>query len=1422
MSIITPLPGPDIFGAHIYAESTGNPDIIAAAPLSYDIDLATLSIPPASLTAGGYLSHTAQTFGGVKTFNSLPVCSVAPLGNSDLANKLYVDTRVATGIVWKQPVDSYADVSLILAPVNGERHIQTSTVGGYTKNDIYEYSTVSLGWIEYVPLEGWACYLDNLDKCQLYVVTGGVGSWGDFIVSLAPDAVVNNIKINDTTQATSTSTGALICAGGGSFAQDIVVANKATILGTSTQLALNYSSTASATLQCNAAGTLIAAEPVFINNASTAVPGNTTTGALQVLGGASIASNLAIASTSIATLADTASGALNVAGGLRIRAGPIVCQYPAATYQALLAYNSTAYTTFLVNNAGNMTIDCQGNNLNLSSTDMVHILNTTAATSTSTGAFTVAGGCGIADSIFMGGNLNILSTTASTSTSTGALICAGGVAIAGTTSMAGPIKMNTSGVSTIPDYTMFSGVPNGGAVAIGDITTNGNIIVCIPLATYGQNPYYSTDGINWSISGFVATATSLTGISYNWNTGIFCMVGFAGVQGYSYTSSDGLNWIEYLQPYIYERKLICDGVYFHSCLSSGTGGCLYSPDGINWTLAAGDKLGFGNDLDIDISTNTILVNSTGSASNGTDINRSTDSGRTYTKLIGVLPADYWRGMSYGGGIWICVGSAGNIMRSTNAGASWTPVAATGIVLTQAYYYNPRGRDFPGGSWVVVANSSGATALQTSEDNGLNWTGRLNPSIQNLAITEWRGWLILGRGPQDPKYVKIQSHSLNVIGSANITGAVSSGSVQAGQIVIDGWNSSNSTSTGSLIVQGDSQFAGVVNISSSTESTSSTTGAVILSGGLGLAKNIYAGGNINSAARVQGATGYFTSTTASTSTSTGALICLGGAGIASNINSGGTIAARIGAFNNTSDSREPIPNMVGIDIPTANGNAWTCCAASPSAIVAFANGQANALRVEYPCSTSVAITLGAQTWISVVYCGQTAYNAVFIAVALDGTIIQSLDDGVNWSAMTNPFPASVLVSVAYGEGIAIAVATGAPATTGMILRCYNGLTSWAGITTLANYAFSCVAFCHGSFYAHAGGGNILRSDDLGLTWALAGTCAGSNVIDIQPITYYSFNLPVNAIIALYSGGGAHYAYSTNRGALWADIGAEVLTRYRGISSNGVCLFPTNRATNSILALKSGYQIYLQSTFADTLYVCLAECSGTIVMFRTGYMGIVPGYTGAMTCAGNARVGSELSTRSLVVRDGMRLVNDVKANYPLVIDGGVRHQRRFQDLQLIGIIRPGGTAPAFTQIDTTGTYAYLMAAGDKVYCNAQMPHGATGRIRPHVHFMPQNAGNISNITWTLRLDVYPGITGTGAIKYNSVDLAGVFTGAVALSTKYLSWDWVDLGSTYLPSGLLMICLTLKTYTNDGGGDVFLTGFDLHYETDREGTMTELADD
>jgi hypothetical protein len=178
------------------------------------------------------------------------------------------------------------------------------------------------------------------------------------------------------------------------------------------------------------------------------------------------------------------NGALHTNGGASI-AKSLWCRnatFVSSTGETplVLAYDASNYVGFTVSSTGKLTIDSTGNEVSTASSDVFKVLNTANATSTITGAQTIAGGLGVADTIWakemnisntsgagaalrlrsasinvaslthsdanhltlaignggyfdtaIGVTMSVLDTTASTTTATGALIISGGIGSAG-------------------------------------------------------------------------------------------------------------------------------------------------------------------------------------------------------------------------------------------------------------------------------------------------------------------------------------------------------------------------------------------------------------------------------------------------------------------------------------------------------------------------------------------------------------------------------------------------------------------------------------------------------------------------------------------------------------------------------------------------------------------------------------------------------------------------------------------------------------------------------------------------------------------------------------------------------------------------------------------------------------------------------
>jgi hypothetical protein len=213
--------------------------------------------------------------------------------------------------------------------------------------------------------------------------------------SMAPTAI--NF-ITNTTESSSTSTGALILSGGVGICKSIY---------------------------CGASGsfdTLIAR--------GTTDSTSTTTGSLIIGGGIGIVKNLYVGATGVfsntidSTTTDT--GAVIVGGGMGIAKN--LYGGMSGSFDTLITRgttDSTSTTTGSLIIGGGVGIV---KNLYVGATGI--FTGTVDSTSTSTGTLVIGGGLGIAKTLYVGGTFSTSETTDSTSTSTGSLIIGGGMGIA--------------------------------------------------------------------------------------------------------------------------------------------------------------------------------------------------------------------------------------------------------------------------------------------------------------------------------------------------------------------------------------------------------------------------------------------------------------------------------------------------------------------------------------------------------------------------------------------------------------------------------------------------------------------------------------------------------------------------------------------------------------------------------------------------------------------------------------------------------------------------------------------------------------------------------------------------------------------------------------------------------------------------------
>jgi hypothetical protein len=407
------------------------------------------------------------------------------------------------------------------------------------------------------------------------------------LTSLLSSGAVN---ITNSTTSTTTSTGALIVTGGvgiggalniggsisatGNITGTLATASQPNItsVGTLTNLSVsgNINGTLATASQPNitSVGTLTNLSVSGNINGTLATasqPNITSVGTLTSLSvSGNITGTLATASqpniTSVGILTSlTSSGAVNITnstastttstGALRVTGGVGI----GGALNIGGSISATGNITGTLATASQPNITLVGILTSLTSSGAVNITNSTASTSTSTGALIVTGGVGIGGALNIGGSIsatgnitgtlatasqpnitsvgtltsllssgvvNITNSTASTTTSTGALIVTGGVGIGGALNIGGILTSNTRYViNKSSSGDIFSSTVGTHIFRIDQPSTASNVLIGTTTAT-GQGLTLTTQnfsrliissGGDVSITNSTASTTSSTG-----------------------------------------------------------------------------------------------------------------------------------------------------------------------------------------------------------------------------------------------------------------------------------------------------------------------------------------------------------------------------------------------------------------------------------------------------------------------------------------------------------------------------------------------------------------------------------------------------------------------------------------------------------------------------------------------------------------------------------------------------------------------------------------------------------------------------------------------------------------------------------------------------------------------------------------------
>lgn len=157
-------------------------------------------------------------------------------------------------------------------------------------------------------------------------------------------------------------------------------------------------------------------------------------------------------------------------------------------------------------------------------------------------------------------------------------------------------------------------------------------------------------------------------------------------------------------------------------------------------------------------------------------------------------------------------------------------------------------------------------------------------------------------------------------------------------------------------------------------------------------------------------------------------------------------------------------------------------------------------------------------------------------------------------------------------------------------------------------------------------------------------------------------------------------------------------------------------------------------------------------------------------------------------------------------------------------PAEDPPVWTQIASTGVYAWAFQNGDKAYFQRQILHAfKTGQSswRPHVHWMPTTTATYTG-TWTLTLTGHKtSATPSEAPLLTTVTRTGAFDVSATAWQGHLTPlndgtpDKAIDGSAWGISTILFCKLEL---TLSAGAACVLSGFDLHGQIDALGSREE----
>lgn len=680
--------------------------------------------------------------------------------------------------------------------------------------------------------------------------------------------------ITNTTDAISTSTGALHVEGGASVLASMYI-------GKSLHVAedVTFESTFAVNDDFTLAGIL------RVTNTTQAT--SSSIGAVIVSGGVTVAGNIR-----------STNGNLYLADRLTLNSD-------VATGKTYL--NSPAGELY-INDGGVHDVIVNGNNSSVNfkvssslnvNTDGVQILTNTNSSSSTTGSLIVAGGVGVAMSVNVGGDISApvsktitagyvsaTNTAQSTSTTSGAIQTLGGLGVAKNTYIGGFIDVaSASGVgSSIGNFRLISS--SNGANYLQSSDVDRTVGQWTPLK-------FSPLGSQASILTVQATQVTIdqTTEAVSATTGALVVSGGVGVSGDIYLDGTAVfNGITQHQNTVFlnSKHLYLTDDEAHGLVYSATqeGPLLF---GLN-----GGALGTtSNSPQTALSwnaTRSIHIHGTTETTSSTTGTLTVAGGAGIAKSAWIgadlhVQSTSWT--SSGADIVLSADNSVIILRNVSGSNS----GAFESSLTDFSFRTVTGTPY---KTLNISKETGqVTILNTDDASGVS-TGSLQ----------------LSGGQSISKSLHV-GENVFVHGDLQVAGSISTLGDEG--VTFSNANESTSPVTGSVVVSGGmgvakSLFVGGIGHFVNTEgSTSPITGSLVTSGGLGVAENLNVGGSsvIDGNLTVKGDT-ISSSTTPATSITTGAVVLAGGIGIAGDLYLGG-----LGGFTNTTNATSTTSGSVTI-------------------------------------------------------------------------------------------------------------------------------------------------------------------------------------------------------------------------------------------------------------------------------------------------------------------------------------------------------------------------------------------------------------------------------------------------------------------------------------------------------------------------------